>query len=367
MIAPTSISCPVCGASVDINPEDVIVVCPYCGSAFTRGKETVKDQKIVPPKYSKEEAEKKIFDWIYEKTKFRGTKRVQAIKVEKILVPFWVMFSHVRTHYVGYRRTTRSESYSVSMGGKTQTRTKTVTVYEPVDREIIENRSDPLICRMGATIFGYKEINDAVIKAVNMQIYEDFDLNKLKDNPQDIKFLSGEIKRNDARELIETKIQDEHRQRARNDTTELFDCRTFIEVKGIGFLHYPIVYVEYLHGRETYRVVMDGYSGEIIAAELPITTRYRVLMEALALSSIFAVMVLGAFFYPTLLNNEYGLGGIIYLVTSAVIIFLGILANNIAWSTETRTKEKKKKLLPFVSPIRTNQQPPVRKPGMKRR
>ncbi len=350
----TKISCPNCGAAVDLNPEDVVVICPYCGSAFTRAQQEIKDHKIVPPSYSKAEAEKKIFEWIRKKTRFRGTGTVQAIKVEKILVPFWVMASSVETHYVGYRQTTREETGGTfSSGGKEQRTTRTITVYEPVDKIIREERNDPLLCRMGATIFGIKEINEAVKKVVKYGVYEDFNVEKLKDRPEEISFLSGEIKQSEAKEIIETSIQDEHRAKARADTTELFDCRTKITVKGMDFLHYPIVYVEYVHGRETYRVVMDGYNGQILAAEIPITTRFRLIAEMGAVFSLLGIFVLSFPLYNQLAEEQFGFWGFVYGVFAGFLLLLGMKANATAWSTESRTKEKLKK--PLFSLLRKTQ------------
>ncbi len=334
-----TVSCPSCGAPTDFNPEDVLVTCQFCGTTFTRGQQEIPDHKFIVPKYSLAEAEKKIHDWIREKTRFRGVKSVTLIKSEKLLIPYWVMHSRAITNYRGYRRETHTESKTVGTGKNKRTVSKTVVYYVPVNKTIDEERHDPLICRMGAVLFGHEEINKRVRELVMNQDFEDFSVEALKDAPEKVRFLNGEIKQSEAKELIETYIQDEHRDRARADTTELFDCRTKIELKGMLFLHFPIVYAEYQYGRETYRVVMDGNSGKILLAELPITTRFRIMAELVTFITLFAIWGAAQLIIPDA-PNTFNNSVLSFFVVSAILGLIGFKTNSVAWSTESRIREK---------------------------
>ncbi len=334
-----TVSCPSCGAPTDFNPEDVLVTCNFCGTTFTRGSQEISDHKFIVPKHSLAEAEKKIHDWIRKKTRFRGVKSVTLVKAEKLLIPYWVMHSRAISKYRGYRRETYTESKTVGSGKNKRTVTKTVTVFVPVNETIDEERYDPLICRMGAILFGYEEINDRVKELVMKQSFEDFSIEALKDAPEKVKFLNGEIKQSEAKELIETLIQDEHRNRARADTTELFDCRTRIELNGMLFLHFPIVYAEYQYGKETYRVVVDGNSGKILLAELPITTRFRIMAELVTFATIFLIWGAALFFIPDS-PNEFSVSVLAFLVVAVILFLGGLKTNSVAWATESRVREK---------------------------
>ena len=362
-----SISCPNCGAAADFNPEDVVVSCGFCGTTFTRGKQEIEDHNFVAPEYSRSEAEKKIFDWIRSKTRFRGAGQVQAVKVEKMLIPYWVMKSHARSRFRGYRRDTVSETeYYTDSQGNRRSRTKHTTVYKPVNGTIDEIRWDPLICRMNATLFGRDKIDETVRRIAAARAFEPFDIGRLKDDPEDVEFLSAEIKRGEAKEIIETAIQDEHRSRAHSRTTELFDCRTTIEVQGMSFMHYPIVYVEYMHGKETYRVVMDGKTGRIIDGELPITTRFRVIAEIVAFTSLAVLWVAGFFMADSLTAEDSGATPFIYGVLALLVLGIALKTNATAWSTESRISEKIPKLEPrkedegiVEEPITGEENPPA--------
>ncbi len=334
-----TVSCPSCGAPTDFNPEDVLVTCQFCGTTFTRGQQEIPNHKFIVPKYSLAEAEKKIHDWIRKKTRFRGVKSVTLVKAEKLLIPYWVMHSRAVTNYRGYRRETYSETETVGSGENKRTVTKTITVYIPVNETIDEERYDPLICRMGAIIFGHDEINKRVRDLVMKQYFEDFSVEALKDAPEKVRFLNGEIKQSEAKELIETHIQDEHRSRARADTTELFDCRTNIELKGMLFLHFPVVYAEYQYGKETYRVIMDGNSGKILLAELPITTRFRIMAELATFITLFFIWGAAWLIIPDA-PNTFNNSVFYFFVVSAILFLVGLKTNSVAWATESRVREK---------------------------
>ena len=327
--------CPTCQASTPYNPEDVVIACKYCGTIYTIGRQKIGDHKFYPPALTLKAAEDKIYGFIRKKMRFRGFSSYGGLTITKVLVPYWVVHSTANTHYRGYKRTTRTEqeSYTDSQGNR-RTRSKSVTVYEPVNGSINENRLDPLICRMGALLFGIKNLNKIVERKIKTVELQEFNQEQLLDDPETIKFLSGEIKSQEAKELMETKIQDEHRARAHAATTELFDCRTAVKVEGMLFLHFPIFQAEYKFGKETYRVLMDGTNGEILDAEIPITTRFRLMSFVIASLLVLTDILLAFIFQDSIETSSNTQGGFVFF--SLLAFGIAFKANATAWSIESR-------------------------------
>lgn len=328
------VKCPTCGSSLPLNPEDVIITCQYCATSFTAGRNKVKQHTYFPAVVSLKQAEDNIYEYLRKKLRFRGWKAYKGIILNKILLPYWVVSYQANTRYRGYRRTTRTETehYTDSEGNR-RTRQKQVTVYEPVDNTINVNTVEPLLCRSGIRIFGLQKLNNTILQNLGSQNAEEFSSDKLLDAPENIKFLSGEILSMEAKELVETAVQDRHRATAHANTTELFDCRTFVQVQGMSFLHYPIITGEYSYGNHTYRVLMDAHTGTIIDAEFPVTLRQRMINYGITGTLLISGAVL------TLLNNKFDPDGNLLGAFITGQIIAGILiffTNKTVWATHTR-------------------------------
>lgn len=333
-IGQSEIKCPTCGSSLQLNPEDVIITCQYCGTAFTAGKSIVKEHLFFPSKVTLKEAEEQIYSYLKRKLRFRGWKSYKGIMLQKLLLPYWVVRIHATSRYRGYLRTTRTETeHYTDSEGKRQTRQKSVTVYEPIDSTIDETVNEPLLCRMGVRIFGLQKLNREIVKMASSGTAEEFSADKLVDNPESIKFLSGEILSREAKNLVKTRLQDRHRAIAHKHTTELFDCRTSVNVESMQFLHYPVISGEYSYGNETYRILIDAHSGKITDAEFPIPFRFRLMNLTIATLSLVGSVLLatnGSLIDPT--------GGNEFLLIGGQIIagVLAIFTTKTAWSTHTR-------------------------------
>ena len=130
--------------------------------------------------------------------------------------------------------------------------------------------------------------------------------------------------------MLETKIQDEYRLKAEKACTELFDCRTYVNVKNMVFLHYPIFIAEYTFGAEKYRVLIDGVSGDVIDAEIPITTRLRV-ASFIMLLLLFIVNINYTFIQPIENDNVTAM-----MLFTFFALFAGYKLTNLLFGTVSR-------------------------------
>ncbi|MHA1303648.1 MAG: hypothetical protein ACTSQE_11270 [Candidatus Heimdallarchaeaceae archaeon] len=269
----TKFKCIHCGAPIDVNPEDAIFNCPSCGQAFAADGTEFKNHYFLPNNINKNQVYSIIAAFIKKKGFLRGIKNYSITDIKPMLMPFWVVRTHAFTHFIGYERYTETRTYTVGTGKNRRTVTEHVTVYRPIEKDIDEERIDTFLARRATTIYGYKKVKRIVQREFNKAIA--FDKKLLLDDENEFEYLSAEFSDIRANQLTKTIIFDEHRARAEKVCTKVFDCATQITFLGTYFVHVPVWEIQYTFKEETYRVAINGSTGEIIKGEIPITTRYR--------------------------------------------------------------------------------------------
>ena len=305
--------CPHCNAPVDVNPEDAIFNCISCGQAFLADGSEFKNHYILENNLNQKQIRDIVKNFIKKKGFMRGIKGYKITKLTPILMPFWVATTDAYTHFVGYRRYTETRTRTVGSGKNRRTVTESVTVYRPVDQEIREKRADVLLGRRGSSMFGYSKVKQILQTEFSNAV--PFNHDRLMNKEKEFDFLSSEISFDAANQLAKTAVFDDHRARAEKACTKVFDCATQITYSGTYFVHTPVWQIEYVFKGETYRIAILGSSGSIIAGEIPVTTRFRIIFL-----SITSLLFVGGGVASYFLGNDY-IAPIIIGIIVAVIGF----------------------------------------------
>ncbi len=308
--------CPNCNAPFDVDPENQIFNCINCGQAILADGTAFKDQRILQNTISLNEVHIILKDFIKKKGFLRGIGNYSVTKLDLLLMPFWVVLAHAFTRYLGYRRYTETRTVGT---GKNR-RTEHVTVYKEVKGTIDQRRIEPILGRRITTIFGYNKLMHFVKRDFHKA--EPFNQETLKKKIRDFNYLNSEISLDYANQLAKTEIFEDHRKKAENKCTKVFDCSTQITFEGTVFMHIPVWQIQYTHKKETYRITLIGHTGEIVKGELPVTPRYRITMLAISLTALIGGGVIVYFFLL-----PYVLGAIIIAVIVSVLGFFTI--NNV--------------------------------------
>ena len=75
--------------------------------------------------------------------------------------------------------------------------------------------------------------------------------------------------------------------------TRISDCDTTIDITGVDLIYLPMWEIVYLYGEQTYHVLLDGHTGEVVSGEAPVgkwakATIFNVLFGILA--AVFALI-----------------------------------------------------------------------------
>lgn len=319
-----TVKCPHCAATLEITPDALAYVCKYCGWVGTTKDVSTKGWVMADPLPSAT-VQQALTEFLRKKLR-RGQTQAQIHEFKGLAVPVWISRVHAHTRYNGYRQETRTESHTVrTSSGRSEVRTKSYPVYIPVKGELDEELTYPVFGRRHAVFFGLEELKG---KALTAQT-QPFDVKAFLDRKVeciDVELVEGEVKA-----VAESLAEDEHQARAEKMTSRLFDCYTEDQVLSSTLVFYPVYVVKYSIRGKSFRVTLDGVSGRVLKAELPITLGLRVGYAALGYLGV----LLAIFSSPFL--EELGEP----LVTLIAILFgVGIAALSFHQATEEQRIER---------------------------
>ncbi len=308
----TALKCQSCNAPLTVSPDDVVIVCNYCGYTSTVEGEKVENHFVLEPTIDAGEVREKVTEWVGRGGKARVTESHLRF------VPFWVESMHAYTSYQGYKEHRETEYYTDSQGKR---RSRTKIEYEPIQGHFDENRSVNVLCRRGATFYSQGELDKAL--HVTKRDIKPFDYNAITAVESKPLFLNSELTDTDAYEIAETFIAQDHRSRADSTATKIWDCHSRINKTGSYLLHVPHWLVRYRFGSETYRVGIDGHTKKVLKGEIPISGSFR---GAMFFMSIIAVLIgtVGTYFVAQLLAPDYSVLSIILVVIGLILGAFGI-------------------------------------------
>ncbi len=316
--------CANCGAPLEVTPDAVGYVCEYCGWTGVVDGIEKKGYYVVKP-MNREENRKHTLAFLKENLK--GSFSESQIREEKFYaIPFWVTEVGSRSEINGYRTKAKTETYPVTVRGpkgemRTETRTRVYYVYVPV-RAVLDDSFIFVLCaRKNAAFYGLDEIRNRV-RAGAVQPLDPLPLLKEK-----MEFLDVEIDEGEDREWAETGAEEEHYRMARQQTTELFDCRTETRVQDPKLVYYPIYQLDYEVKGKVFRATFDGTSGKVVKAELPMPGSLR---------ALYAVGAYGLVILGTLIALAYTIHPVTVGVGAVVSALSGLLVHRATLTQRTR-------------------------------
>lgn len=260
--------CPNCGAALEITPDALAYVCKYCGWVGTTEDVSTKGWLMADP-ISDTAAQRSLTDFLQKNLKHVYAQS-RPLEFKGLAVPIWIARVHAHTRYNGYRQETRTETYSVRVGQRTQVRTKSYPVYIPVRGEFDEVLTYPILGRRHAVFFGLDELKKRALAVPTRPL----DVKAFL--AQKAECLDVELEESEVKAVAESLAEDEHRARAERMTTRLFDCYTEDQVLASTLVFYPTYAAKYAYRDKSFRVTLDGVSSTVVKAELPMTLGLKI-------------------------------------------------------------------------------------------
>jgi len=241
-----SISCPKCGGPLNLTTGEVIVTCPYCGSAsrIEGDKPFVLRHSMLAARLDRDGAVRAIQGWldggVMKPDDLRKASRVTSL--ECVYLPFYVFEVDATTAYAGVL--TRTGTNERRNGN----------VRRDYFWKILGRRSGDFPTR------DYK---------IPLALKVPFSTAGMV---HDSRFLNAEVDEDEAERLAREDVDAHQRELLRDFVDLVENATTQVDVKDAEFLHAPIWFSTYEYRGRPYTILIDGASGEVVRGDIPAPT-----------------------------------------------------------------------------------------------
>lgn len=239
----TSINCPKCGGPLSLGTGEVIVTCPYCGTASRlRGdKPFLLTHSMLAAKLDRDGAAQAIGAWmgggVMKPDDLRKEARITSL--ECVYLPFYVFEVDATTAYAGVLTRT---------GGQER---RTGDLRRDYFWKVLGRRSGE---------FPTREYKLPLASKVP------FDTGGMVPGSR---FLNAEVDEDEAARIAKEEVERHQRELLRDTIDVVEDARTVVDVKDAEFLHAPLWFSTYAYRGQSYTIVVDAASGEIVRGDIP--------------------------------------------------------------------------------------------------
>lgn len=241
-----SLNCPKCGGPVNLATGEVIVTCPYCGTAsrIAGDRPFVLRHSMLAARLDRDGALRTVDGWleggVMKPDDLRKASRVTAL--ECVYLPFYVFEVDATTEYAGLLTRTGAN-----------------------DRRTGDLRRDYFWKVLGRRSgeFPVREYKLPLAHKVP------FDTGGMV---RESRFLNAEFDEDEAERIAREQVDAHQRSLLRDLIDVVEDARTQVDVKDSEFLHAPIWFASYEYRGRPYAIVIDAASGEVVRGDIPAPT-----------------------------------------------------------------------------------------------
>ena len=316
--------CEHCGAPLETTPEDIIVVCPYCGYPNSYDKIFTEKNVFFVESLRKKEILRLFWERVEKDRDYLGLRgKIEVAKVEGFYVPLW--FGKVEGHgyvrFVAYeKRGNKKERVIRHREFKDGS-----IVCVPARRGVYDIAVEALAEKFerGAYIT-FKEIGDTL--GHMMDVRPITELTPEKWEGLELSFLNTDFGKEQARTAILDRASDRAKEIHVPKDTEVKAFGFGGEVEDIALVFYPLWKVYYDIEGGTYFVAYEGHKGREVIALEPVRVWRKLAYSIAALTGV-AVAALFATPYGNVEYWDFALharqGAVFALIIPGLLAYFG--------------------------------------------
>jgi hypothetical protein len=286
-------TCSNCGATTSFDPKSQTLRCPFCGAemavrATGAAVPTIDaPQYVLPFKITRDQAEQRIRDWLGSSFLAPGDLKSRSAldRGQGTYVPFWRFDADAHSNWEGEVSQTRTRQVPqqfTTNDGKTETRmvSEQYQTWHP-RRGVHQSRHRTFIC--ASTGLTQEE-------ADRLMPFPEEGL--LTYTPDLLVGFSSEqpgVDESGARPHAETRIRELEREACAREVERLTKTDTQLSNWQPAVCYLPVWLYQYSYDGKNYRVLVNGYTGEVVG-DRPVS-RARVILTVAAVIAVIAVIV----------------------------------------------------------------------------
>ena len=257
--------CNFCDADFEAGAGDLLLVCPYCGTAQTVDGVKFTDHYMIRVHYDQGEAQTTLLDWVSKQLGVPDDLSATArfLKSEQIWYPFWISRVDSDTKYSGLGRDATFHSEWPQRRG----------AYKHI-KYFSKPESGEFKRRHEINIAGIKDIDEDVRHhPIPTRAKEYFSHAHAEEF--DGKVLHSNIGEDQAKELAKQIATDRQTQLVLKEVDKIEQRTDNINVGETFLIHVPVWELEYRYGKRKYKASVSAPTGYVIESKYPRSMSFR--------------------------------------------------------------------------------------------
>ncbi len=259
------VRCAFCDADFEAGPGDVLLVCPYCGTAQTTTGQKFKDHYMIRVHFPQSEAQRTLLDWCSKQLGAPQDLPVKAkfVKAKLIFYPFWISRVDADTTYHGMGKDAKFYDEWPQYRGAY----KRIDFYWKPESGRFQRRYE-------INVPGISDI-DEDIKNFPIPTRAKEYFSHAHAEEFDGQVLHSQVGQDDARELAKKMAYDRQTALILDEVDKIESRNDNIEVGETYLIHVPVWELEYRYGSRTYKASVSASTGYVIESKYPRSMAFR--------------------------------------------------------------------------------------------
>ena len=257
--------CAFCDASFETGPGDVLLVCPYCGTAQTTEGTKFKDHYMIRVHFNQNDAQTTLLDWVSKQLGAPADLPTTAAFVEnqQVWYPFWISRVDARTDYQGMGRDATFHDEWMQRPG----------AYKRINF-FWKPESGQFTRRHEINIAGVKDIDpDIRGHPIPTRAKEYFSHAHAEEYAG--KVLHSNMTEDDAKAAARQEAVDRQTRLVLQEVSKIESRKDDINVGETFLIHVPVWEFTYRYGNKKYKASVSAATGYVIESQYPRSMSYR--------------------------------------------------------------------------------------------
>ncbi len=311
--------CNFCDANFDAGAGDLLLVCPYCGTAQTKEGAKFTDHYMIRVHYDESEARTTLLDWVSKQLGVPEdlSASAQFLKAEQIWYPFWISRVDADTTYSGLGRDATFHGEWPQRRG----------AYKRIEY-FWKPESGQFTRRHEINIAGVKDIDEDVRRhPIPTRAKEYFSHAHAEEFEG--KVLHSNIDQETAKVQAKQIAMDRQTQLVLKEVDKIEQRNDNIDVGETFLIHVPVWELQYRYGKSKYKASVSAPTGYVIESEYPRSMSFRaggigVGLIMLIIGAVLIMLATGIFaeLIPSIISEPMLTGG--GLISGGLLSIIGL-------------------------------------------
>ncbi|MBD3404815.1 MAG: hypothetical protein GF411_01610 [Candidatus Lokiarchaeota archaeon] len=309
------VTCAFCSANFETGPGDVLLVCPYCGTAQTQEGAKFKDHYMIRVHFAQHTAQTTLLDWCSKQLGAPQDLPVKAhfLKYKLVFYPFWISRVDAHTTYQGLGRDANFYDEWPQRRG----------AYKRIDF-FYKPESGQFTRRHEINIPGIESIDEDIKKfPIPSRAKEYFSHAHAEEYDGDV--LHSKIGEEEAKKKAHQIAFDKQTALVLDEVDKIESRDDNIDVGETFLIHVPVWELTYRYGKRKYKASVAAATGYVIESKYPRSMAFRAMGVGFGLIMLLlGIGLIAAAYQFNILPGGGYVGGALFAIIGLALLYKGV-------------------------------------------